>query len=85
MDTLFFHISHYYRIQFNSAAKEETRKIKDMAKKIQRHKRKKYKQNHVTTQYKTGPALITPMKLWAILYLALRIHDQNIHLGDMLR
>ncbi|XP_029157155.1 LOW QUALITY PROTEIN: TATA box-binding protein-associated factor RNA polymerase I subunit B [Nylanderia fulva] len=73
------------RIKFNSTAKKETRKIKDMAKKIPRHKRKNYKQKHITTQYKTGPELITPMKLWAILYLALRIHDQNIHLGDMLR
>ncbi|CAL1673635.1 unnamed protein product [Lasius platythorax] len=73
------------RIQFNSSAKEETRRIKNMAKKIPVHKRRKYRQNHVTTQYKTGPELITPMKLWAILYLALRIHDQNIHLGDMLR
>ncbi|RLU19918.1 hypothetical protein DMN91_008477 [Ooceraea biroi] len=25
------------------------------------------------------------MKLWAILYLALRIHNQDIHLGDMIR
>lgn len=56
-----------------------------MANKIPRHKRRKYKQNHITTQYKTGPELITPMKLWAILYLALRIHNQDVHLGDMLR
>lgn len=56
-----------------------------MAKKIPRDKRRKYKLNHVTTQYKTGPELITPMKLWAILYLALRIHNQDIHLCDMLR
>jgi len=56
-----------------------------MAKKIPRYKRTEYKQNHITTQYKTGPELITPMKLWAILYLALRIHNQDIHLSDMLR
>lgn len=56
-----------------------------MAKRIPRHKRSKYKQSHVTTRYKTGPELITPTKLWAILYLALRIHNQNIHLGDMIR
>ncbi|XP_029667149.1 TATA box-binding protein-associated factor RNA polymerase I subunit B [Formica exsecta] len=73
------------RIRFDSYAKDETKRIKEMAKKIPRHKCKKYKQNHVTTQYKTGPELITPMKLWAILYLALRIHNQDIHLGDMLR
>ncbi|XP_011250767.2 TATA box-binding protein-associated factor RNA polymerase I subunit B [Camponotus floridanus] len=75
----------FERICFNSFAKEETRKIKEMAKKIPRYKRTKYKQNHITTQYKTGPELITPMKLWAILYLALRIHNQDIHLSDMLR
>lgn len=56
-----------------------------MAKKVPRHKRSKYKQSHVTTRYKTGPELITPTKLWAILYLALRIHNQDIHLGDMIR
>ncbi|XP_011864842.1 PREDICTED: TATA box-binding protein-associated factor RNA polymerase I subunit B [Vollenhovia emeryi] len=73
------------RIQFNSSAKEETRRVKDMAKKVPRHKRNKYKQSYVTTRYKTGPELITPTKLWAILYLALRIHNQDIHLGDMIR
>jgi len=56
-----------------------------MAKKVSRSKRSKYKQNHVTTQYKTSPELITPTKLWAILYLALRIHNQDIHLSDMIR
>ncbi|KAL6427148.1 hypothetical protein ACFW04_008650 [Cataglyphis niger] len=56
------------RIQFDPYAKDETKRIKEMARKIPRHKCKKYKQNHVTTQYKTGPELITPMKLWTILY-----------------
>lgn len=32
-----------------------------------------------------GPHIMTPMRLWAIIYLALRIHDQPIQLGDMLR
>lgn len=32
-----------------------------------------------------GPNIITPMRLWAIIYLALRIHNQPIQLGDMLR
>ncbi|XP_071569340.1 uncharacterized protein Taf1b isoform X2 [Temnothorax nylanderi] len=73
------------RIQFNSFAKEETSRIKNMAKRVPRQKRNKYKQSHVTTRYKTGPELITPTKLWAILYLALRIHNQDIHLGDMIR
>lgn len=74
-----------YRIQFNSAAKKEAKKVKSMAKKIPVHKRSKYKQSHMTSQYKTSSELITPTKLWAILYLALRIHNQPIHLSDMLR
>ncbi|EGI63334.1 PREDICTED: TATA box-binding protein-associated factor RNA polymerase I subunit B isoform X1 [Acromyrmex echinatior] len=73
------------RIKFNSSAKEEKNKIENMAKKVSRSKRSKYKQNHVTTQYKTSPELITPTKLWAILYLALRIHNQDMHLSDMIR
>ncbi|XP_018310608.1 TATA box-binding protein-associated factor RNA polymerase I subunit B [Mycetomoellerius zeteki] len=73
------------RIKFNSSAKEEKSKIENMAKKVSRSKRSKYKQNHITTQYKTSPELITPTKLWAILYLALRIHNQDIHLSDMIR
>lgn len=74
-----------YRIQFNSSAKKEAKKVKNIAKNIPKHKRGKYKQSHVTTQYKIGPQLITPTRLWAILYLALRIHNHPIHLGDMLR
>ncbi|XP_011644260.1 TATA box-binding protein-associated factor RNA polymerase I subunit B isoform X1 [Pogonomyrmex barbatus] len=73
------------RLQFNSSAKEEANRIKNMAKKLSRQKRNKYKQSHITTRYKTGPELITPTKLWAILYLALRIHNQDIHLSDMIR
>ncbi|KAL0116007.1 hypothetical protein PUN28_011105 [Cardiocondyla obscurior] len=73
------------RIEFNSFAKKETTKVKNMAKKIPKHKRGRYKQSHVTTRYKTGPESITPTKLWAILYLALRIHKQDIHLSDMIR
>ncbi|XP_011691959.1 PREDICTED: TATA box-binding protein-associated factor RNA polymerase I subunit B [Wasmannia auropunctata] len=73
------------RIQYNSSAKKETNRIKSMAKKVPRYKRSKYKQSHITTRYKTGPELITPTKLWAILYLTLRIHNQDIHLGDMIR
>ncbi|XP_018339956.1 PREDICTED: TATA box-binding protein-associated factor RNA polymerase I subunit B [Trachymyrmex septentrionalis] len=73
------------RIKFNSSAKKEKKKIENMAKKVSKSKRRKYKQTHVTTQYKTSPELITPTKLWAILYLALRIHNQDIHLSDMIR
>lgn len=61
------------------------RKVKNMVKKQPRKKRKKYKESYATSQYKAGPGLITPMKLWAILYLALRIHNNAMQLGDMLR
>ncbi|XP_014467239.1 PREDICTED: TATA box-binding protein-associated factor RNA polymerase I subunit B [Dinoponera quadriceps] len=73
------------RIHFNSSAKDEMRKVRNMAKKIPRNKRSKYKESYITNQYKMGPELITPMKLWAILYLALRIHNNDMQLGDMLR
>nr|XP_034178878.1 TATA box-binding protein-associated factor RNA polymerase I subunit B-like isoform X1 [Osmia lignaria] len=73
------------KVQFSSHAKQEAKKIKKLAKNIPKHKRAKYKATHISTQYKTGPHVITPMKLWAIIYLALRIHNQPIQLGDMLR
>lgn len=86
MSTLYRIFEYFYcRLRFNFAAKEEAKKVKNMAQKIPRHKRSKYIQNHVTSRYHTGPEIITPSKLWAILYLALRIHNQDIHLGDMLR
>ncbi|EFN87076.1 hypothetical protein EAI_04977 [Harpegnathos saltator] len=75
----------YKTIYFNFSAKEETRKIKGMMKKAPRNKRNKYKKGYITNKYKMGPELITPMKLWAILYLALRIHNNAMQLGDMLR
>lgn len=73
------------KVQFSSHAKEEARKIKRLSKNIPRFKRAKYKAKHISTQYKMGPNIITPMRLWAIVYLALRIHNQPIQLGDMLR
>ncbi|XP_033324904.2 TATA box-binding protein-associated factor RNA polymerase I subunit B [Megalopta genalis] len=73
------------RLQFSSHAKEETRKIKKLSKHVPKNKRVNYKAKHISTQYKIGPHIITPMRLWAILYLALRIHNQPIQLGDMLR
>ncbi|XP_078032989.1 TATA box-binding protein-associated factor RNA polymerase I subunit B [Augochlora pura] len=73
------------RLRFSSHAKEETRKIKKLSKHVPRHKRVNYKAKHISTQYKIGPHVITPMRLWAIIYLALRIHNQPIQLGDMLR
>ena len=73
------------KVQFSSHAKEEAKKIGRLAKNMPRGKRTKYKAKHISTQYKIGPNIITPMKLWAILYLALRIHNQPIQLGDMLR
>ncbi|CAL7938177.1 unnamed protein product [Xylocopa violacea] len=73
------------KIHFSSHAKEEARKIKRLSKNIRRSERVHYRAKHITTQYKIGPHLITPMRLWAIIYLALRIHNQPIQLGDMLR
>ncbi|KZC10525.1 L-asparaginase, partial [Dufourea novaeangliae] len=72
-------------VKFSSHAKEEARKIKKLSKNLPRHKRAKYRAKHISTKYKMGPYVITPMRLWAILYLALRIHNQPIQLGDMLR
>ncbi|KAK2584219.1 hypothetical protein KPH14_006637 [Odynerus spinipes] len=73
------------KIYFNKSAKQETRKIKELSKKLLALKRDKFEETYVTSQYRGGPQVITVMKLWAIVYLALRIHDEPIHLGDMLR
>lgn len=51
-----------------------------------KNRRKIYKSaGYVSTLYKTSPYIITPMKLWAIIYLALRIHNEPIQLSDMMR
>ncbi|XP_003490536.1 TATA box-binding protein-associated factor RNA polymerase I subunit B isoform X1 [Bombus impatiens] len=73
------------KVQFSSHAKEEARKIKRLSKNIPKFERVQYRAKHISTQYKMGPNIITPMRLWAIIYLALRIHNQPIQLGDMLR
>ncbi|KAK9294609.1 hypothetical protein QLX08_010833 [Tetragonisca angustula] len=73
------------KIQFSSHAKEETRKIKRLSKNLPRCERVQYRAKHISTQYRMGPNVITPTRLWAIIYLALRIHSHPIQLGDMLR
>lgn len=73
------------RVRFSSRAKEEARKIKKLSKNVHRSKRVNYRAKHTSTQYKISPHVITPMRLWAIIYLALRIHNHPIQLGDMLR
>ncbi|XP_046416794.1 TATA box-binding protein-associated factor RNA polymerase I subunit B isoform X1 [Neodiprion fabricii] len=73
------------KLKYSKHAKSEAKRVKQLSKKLPRAQRVKYQQTHVTTKYRTGPYVITPMKIWAILYLALRIHDQSIHLADMLR
>ncbi|XP_012250900.2 TATA box-binding protein-associated factor RNA polymerase I subunit B isoform X1 [Athalia rosae] len=75
----------FERLKYSKHAKMEEKKVKQLSKKLPASKRKRYQKNHVTTKYRTGPHVITPIKLWAILYLALRIHNQNIHLADILR
>ncbi|XP_012287844.1 TATA box-binding protein-associated factor RNA polymerase I subunit B [Orussus abietinus] len=79
------HSEYAEKIRFNANAKEEARKIKNVSVKVPKSKRFLYQRKHVTTQYKISPQVITPMKLWAIIYLALRIHKENVHLADMLR
>lgn len=59
--------------------------MKQLSKKVPLAKRKHYKKSHVTTQYAAGPDVVTPLKLWSIVYLALRIHNHDIHVSDMLR
>lgn len=81
----FLYFFYLFRVQFSSHAKEEARKIKRLSKNIPRCERVQYRAKHISTQYKMGPNIITPMRLWAIIYLALRIHNQPIQLGDMLR
>ncbi|XP_015177405.1 PREDICTED: TATA box-binding protein-associated factor RNA polymerase I subunit B [Polistes dominula] len=73
------------RISFNKFAKEEKKKITKLSKNVSYIKRVKYREKHTTSQYKTGPYVITGIKLWAIIYLAMRIHKEPIQLGDMLR
>ncbi|XP_043265740.1 TATA box-binding protein-associated factor RNA polymerase I subunit B [Colletes gigas] len=73
------------KVKYSSHAKEEIKKIKRLSKHVPWYKRAKYKKYHISTQYKVGPHIITPMRLWAIIYLALRIHNHPIQLGDMLR
>ncbi|XP_058793595.1 TATA box-binding protein-associated factor RNA polymerase I subunit B [Phymastichus coffea] len=73
------------RIKYTKKAKSEAKKIKVLSMKLPRQKRMEYRRTHVTTQYAIGPDIITPMKLWSMIYLALRINCQEIHLADMLR
>ncbi|KOC59243.1 L-asparaginase [Habropoda laboriosa] len=72
------------RVKFSSHAKEEAKKINRLSKNVPRFERVKYKAKHITTQYKIGPHMITPMRLWAIIYLALRIRNHPIQLGDII-
>lgn len=83
--SIIFILFNLSRVQFSSHAKKEIRKIKKLSKNIPRSERIKYRAKHISNQYKMGPHIMTPMRLWAIIYLALRIHDQPIQLGDMLR
>ncbi|XP_057340353.1 TATA box-binding protein-associated factor RNA polymerase I subunit B isoform X1 [Microplitis mediator] len=73
------------RLQFTKLAREETKKAALKSQSLPKSKKKKFRATYCSYSYTRGPDLITPMKLWAILYLALRIHNENIHLSDMLR
>lgn len=74
-----------FRLQFTKLAREETKKAALKSQSLPKNKKKKFRATYCSYSYKRGPDLITPMKLWAILYWALRIHNENIHLSDMLR
>ncbi|XP_015597205.1 TATA box-binding protein-associated factor RNA polymerase I subunit B [Cephus cinctus] len=73
------------RVQFSKHAKMEAKRIKEATKILPLAERRKLQEKYTRKQYLTSPNMVSPVKLWAILYLALRIHDQQIHLGDMLR
>ncbi|KAK0165020.1 hypothetical protein PV328_003578 [Microctonus aethiopoides] len=73
------------KIKFNKYARQEAKKVKIMAKSMSKTKRKKFKEKHVTASYSAGPQIITMAKIWGLVYLALRINDDKIHLSDMLR
>ncbi|XP_011505076.1 PREDICTED: TATA box-binding protein-associated factor RNA polymerase I subunit B [Ceratosolen solmsi marchali] len=74
-----------YRIRFNKKARLEAKKLKVLSKKLPRAKRVNYCKKHVTTQYATGPDVLTPLKLLSILYLALRADNINIYISDLIR
>ncbi|XP_066603826.1 TATA box-binding protein-associated factor RNA polymerase I subunit B isoform X2 [Prorops nasuta] len=72
-------------IKFSTHAKEETKRVKAISLKLPKNKRSKFRKVHLTSKYKTGPYIITMSKLWAIIYLALRYHNEPMQLGDMIR
>lgn len=74
-----------FRIHFNKKARLEKKKMKKLSKKVPRLKRKKYVKTHCTTTYNRGPDVLTPMKLWSIIYIALRVENEKMYLSDMLR
>lgn len=79
------YLTFLFRIKYNKKARLEGKKIKALSKNVPVAARKHYKKTHSTTQYTSGPDVITPLKLWSIVYLALRIHKTAIHVSDMLR
>lgn len=73
----------FLRIAFSKHAREESKKVQEVSKGKRKKEREKCENSYTTKSY--TKYLLGPQKLWAILYLALRIHDDDIQLADMLR
>ncbi|XP_044594910.1 TATA box-binding protein-associated factor RNA polymerase I subunit B [Cotesia glomerata] len=73
------------RLQFNALAREEIKSVTEKAKKVRKKFRKKFIATSQSLTSRYGPDIITPIKLWALLYLALRINNEDIHVSDIMR
>ncbi|CAG5076979.1 Similar to TAF1B: TATA box-binding protein-associated factor RNA polymerase I subunit B (Drosophila melanogaster) [Cotesia congregata] len=73
------------RLQFNALAREEIKLVTEKAKKVRKKFRKKFIATSQSLTSRYGPDIITPIKLWALLYLALRINNEDIHVSDIMR
>lgn len=72
------------RLCYSKRTKLQIRQMNKQAKKIPYSKRKKFKAKRLSV-YRSGPDAITPNKIFAIVYLALRLQNENIYLSDILR
>ncbi|XP_034945300.1 TATA box-binding protein-associated factor RNA polymerase I subunit B [Chelonus insularis] len=69
----------------NKNAQEEAKQAKVLSKSLPRNEKRKFQDKYASAKYKTGPGVITAKRLWAIVYLALRINNEKLHLSDLLR
>ncbi|KAJ8684128.1 hypothetical protein QAD02_019920 [Eretmocerus hayati] len=73
------------RIRFNKRARLESQRVRRRSLTLPASKKKQYAKSYTFSQYNIGPDVLTPIKLWSIIYIALRIEAQDIHISDMLR